>query len=162
MATVSSTEVFVTGVGVVSCLGGTAGEFWAGLDAGASRPVPVPGLSDRVPDALAYRAPDGPSGDAGDPGDPRGRATGFALRAAREAVADAGLSPEHTADMAVVIGTAGGDGGVREGGCPPAGTGGRRSLWRRRSAGRSAPSAPTSASATPARPAVTRCPSPWT
>lgn len=119
MATVSTTDVFVTGVGAVSCLGGTAGEFWAGLNAGAPRPTPVPELTDRVPDALAYRAPGGSSGDAGDP---RDRATEFALRAAREAIADAGLSPAHTGDMAVVIGTAGGDGGAREGRAPVGGS----------------------------------------
>ncbi|MEU3049774.1 beta-ketoacyl synthase N-terminal-like domain-containing protein [Streptomyces sp. NPDC006984] len=119
MATVSTTDVFVTGIGAVSCLGGTAGEFWAGLGTGAPRPVPVPGLTDRVPDVLAYRAPGGPSGDAGDP---LGRATEFALRAAHEATADAGLSPVRTADMAVVIGTSGGDGGAREGQAPAGGS----------------------------------------
>ncbi|WP_030194562.1 beta-ketoacyl synthase [Streptomyces sp. NRRL S-87] len=128
MATVSTTDVFVTGIGAVSCLGGTAGEFWAGLNAGAPLPVPVPGLTEYVPDALAYRVSDGPAedaggaGHAGDAGDARGRATGFALRAAREALADAGLSPAVTADMAVVIGTAGGDGGVREGRVPGGGS----------------------------------------
>ncbi|MER6313586.1 beta-ketoacyl-[acyl-carrier-protein] synthase family protein [Streptomyces sp. NPDC001581] len=107
-------DVLVTGIGAVSCLGGTADAFWAGLQAAAGRPTAVPGLTERVPDALAYQVPDGaPAADSAH-GAP-GRATRFALSAAREAVADAGLEPHEITGAAVVIGTAGGEGGGREG-----------------------------------------------
>ncbi|MFE9929945.1 beta-ketoacyl-[acyl-carrier-protein] synthase family protein [Streptomyces sp. NPDC005533] len=110
-------DVLVTGIGAVSCLGGTADEFWAGLKAAAGRPTAVPGLTERVPDVLAYQVPDGvPATDAARAAHAApGRATRFALSAAREAVADAGLEPREIAGAAVVIGTAGGEGGGREG-----------------------------------------------
>ncbi|WP_405440038.1 beta-ketoacyl-[acyl-carrier-protein] synthase family protein [Streptomyces avidinii] len=117
----STPDVFVTGIGAVSCLGGSASEFWTGLKAAAAtaRPTPVPGLTERVPDVLAYQVADGAAGAAGPAavgarGD-LGRAAGFALAAAREAVADAGLGPRELAEAAVVIGTAVGESGGREG-----------------------------------------------
>ncbi len=116
-------DVFVTGIGAISCLGGSASEFWTGLKAAAAtaRPTPVPGLTERVPDVLAYQVPDGATGATGAAGPARvgaradlGRAAGFALAAAHEAVADAGLGPRELAEAAVVIGTAVGESGGRE------------------------------------------------
>ncbi|MER7751426.1 beta-ketoacyl synthase N-terminal-like domain-containing protein [Kitasatospora sp. NPDC097643] len=109
-------EVRVTGIGAVSCLGPGADAFWAGLRAPAGPPAAVPGLTERVPDALAYQVPGRWPAD-GAPGR-YGRTTEFALHAAREAVADAGLDADEIADMAVVIGTAGGETGERDGVAP--------------------------------------------
>ncbi|MES9520363.1 beta-ketoacyl-[acyl-carrier-protein] synthase family protein [Streptomyces capoamus] len=110
--------VHVTGLGAVSCLGAGTGAFWTGLTSTAPRPTPVAGLTERVPDVLAYQVPEG----AADTGDPYGRATRLALHAARQAVADAGLSDDEIAGMAVVLGTAGGESGERDGvTTPPAG-----------------------------------------
>lgn len=111
-------DVLVTGVGTVSCLGLGAEEFWAGLRTADSRPTAVPGLTERVPDALAYQVT-GVGAWGAAPTERQARATEFALYAAREAVADAGLSDAEIADMAVVIGTAGGATGERDGGPGP-------------------------------------------
>ncbi|MET9598671.1 beta-ketoacyl synthase N-terminal-like domain-containing protein [Streptomyces sp. NPDC006459] len=117
-------DVFVTGIGAISCLGGSASEFWTGLKAAAAtaRPTPVAGLTERVPDVLAYQVADGATGATGATGPAGvgaradlGRAAGFALAAAREAVADAGLGSRELAGAAVVIGTAVGESGDRDG-----------------------------------------------
>ncbi|MCX4763942.1 beta-ketoacyl-[acyl-carrier-protein] synthase family protein [Streptomyces sp. NBC_01275] len=110
-------DVLVTGLGTVSCLGLSTDEYWAGLQAACSRPSAVHGLATHVPDALAYQVPSAGAWSP-EPEGGRGRATEFALHASRQAVADAGLSADEIADMAVVIGTAGGDGT----GCAPAAT----------------------------------------
>ncbi|MFD8890003.1 beta-ketoacyl-[acyl-carrier-protein] synthase family protein [Streptomyces sp. NPDC059566] len=123
--TPTTPDVFVTGIGAISCLGGSASEFWTGLKAAAAtaRPTPVPGLTERVPDVLAYQVADGATGTTGSAGPAGvgaradlGRAAGFALAAAREAVADAGLGSRELAGAAVVIGTAVGESGGRESG----------------------------------------------
>ncbi|WP_030348093.1 beta-ketoacyl synthase N-terminal-like domain-containing protein [Streptomyces sp. NRRL S-1022] len=122
-------DVLVTGVGAVSCLGPGTEEFWAGLKAADSRPHPVPGLTERVPDALAYQVTAaGPWSSA--PAGRRDRATEFALHAAREAVADAGLTDAEITDMAVVIGTAGGATGERDLGFGPDTAAGRTGDWQ--------------------------------
>ncbi|MET9573759.1 beta-ketoacyl-[acyl-carrier-protein] synthase family protein [Streptomyces virginiae] len=107
-------DVFVTGIGAVSCLGATADAFWTGLKAAASRPTPVPGLTEHVPDVLAYQVPDDGTGTADAPSGAPGRAARFALTAAREAIADAGLGAHEVSEAAVVIGTAVGESGGRE------------------------------------------------
>ncbi|MFD8687732.1 beta-ketoacyl-[acyl-carrier-protein] synthase family protein [Streptomyces sp. NPDC059651] len=117
--TATTTEVHVTGLGAVSCLGTGVEAFWTGLTSAAPRPTPVTGLTERVPDVLAYQVPDGPEWSP-EAGQPYGRATRLALHAARQAVADAGLGEDEAADMAVVIGTAGGEGGERDGLSSPA------------------------------------------
>ncbi|GLV90063.1 MULTISPECIES: beta-ketoacyl-[acyl-carrier-protein] synthase family protein [Streptomyces] len=109
-------DVFVTGIGAVSCFGATADAFWTGLKAAASRPTPVPGLTEHVPDVLAYQVPDDGTAPADASPGALGRAARFALTAAREAVADAGLDAHEVAEAAVVIGTAVGESGGREGG----------------------------------------------
>ncbi|OKK07788.1 hypothetical protein AMK26_01545 [Streptomyces sp. CB03234] len=106
-------DVLVTGVGAVSCLGLGTDELWAGLKAADSRPTPVPGLIERIPDALAYQVT-GVGSWSADATERQARATEFALHAAREAVADAGLTDVEIEDMAVVIGTAGGATGERD------------------------------------------------
>ncbi|MFI7354732.1 beta-ketoacyl synthase N-terminal-like domain-containing protein [Streptomyces avidinii] len=131
----STPDVFVTGIGAVSCLGGSASEFWTGLKAAAAtaRPTPVPGLTERVPDVLAYQVADGAAGAAGPAAvgarSDLGRAAGFALAAAREAVADAGLGPRELAEAAVVLGTAVGESGGREGGDGSTGDGNGDGGW---------------------------------
>ncbi|MFD9261508.1 hypothetical protein ACFVZQ_23955, partial [Streptomyces sp. NPDC059538] len=68
--TPTTPDVFVTGIGAISCLGGSASEFWTGLKAAAAtaRPTPVPGLTERVPDVLAYQVADGATGTTGSAG----------------------------------------------------------------------------------------------
>ncbi|WP_405949687.1 beta-ketoacyl-[acyl-carrier-protein] synthase family protein [Streptomyces prunicolor] len=119
MAVDTIPEVHVTGLGAVSCLGTGVDAFWAGLTSAAPRPTPVAGLTDRVPDILAYQVPDGPELSPR-AGEPHGQVTRLALHAARQAMADAGLSEDETADMAVVIGTAAGESGERDGLSSPA------------------------------------------
>ncbi|MFG2337317.1 beta-ketoacyl-[acyl-carrier-protein] synthase family protein [Streptomyces yangpuensis] len=120
MPPTATPDVFVTGIGAVCCLGATADAFWAGLRrTAAARPTAVPGLTERVPDVLAYQVPGGAAAADAPRGAP-GRAARFALTAAREAVADAGLAAHELAEAAVVIGTAVGESGGREGG-PDAG-----------------------------------------
>ncbi|MFE2979020.1 beta-ketoacyl synthase N-terminal-like domain-containing protein [Streptomyces sp. NPDC059258] len=106
-------DVVVTGLGAVSCLGSDTDTFWAGLKAADSRPEPVPGLSGLVPGALSYQVA-GVAEVTDRTGARHGRATAFALHAARQAVADAALDADEIADMAVVIGTAAGGTGERE------------------------------------------------
>ncbi|MET9381769.1 beta-ketoacyl-[acyl-carrier-protein] synthase family protein [Streptomyces sp. NPDC002928] len=110
------TEVLITGAGAVSCLGLGVEAMWQALCAAPdSRPQRVgdPGARVRVP--LFHLAetgpPPGPAPDRDtDPDtDVYGRASRLALTAAREAVADAGLTPEETARSTVVIGTGGGN-----------------------------------------------------
>uniref|UniRef100_A0AAU2V5R1 Beta-ketoacyl-[acyl-carrier-protein] synthase family protein n=1 Tax=Streptomyces sp. NBC_00003 TaxID=2903608 RepID=A0AAU2V5R1_9ACTN len=109
MKDLTSGDVVVTGLGAVSCLGADVDAFWSGLRAADSRPEPPPGLAELVPGALSYRVADGVTET-----DRYGRATAFALHAARQAVADAALTGEEIADMAVVIGTAAGETSERE------------------------------------------------
>ncbi|WP_030767162.1 beta-ketoacyl-[acyl-carrier-protein] synthase family protein [Streptomyces sp. NRRL F-2664] len=111
----ATADVFVTGIGAVSCLGATADAFWTGLQAAAAPPTPVRGLTERVPDVRAYQVPDA-DGPADAPDGALGRAARFALSAAREAVGDAGLAAPEIAEAAVVIGTAVGESGGRESG----------------------------------------------
>ncbi|GHI09770.1 3-oxoacyl-[acyl-carrier-protein] synthase 2 [Streptomyces cellostaticus] len=76
--------------------------IWQALRAApAGRPqwAPDPGARMQLP--LIHLAPVAPG--------PEGRATRFALAAAREAVADAGLTADQLAGAAVVVGTGGGD-----------------------------------------------------
>ncbi|MEU2059725.1 beta-ketoacyl synthase N-terminal-like domain-containing protein [Streptomyces sp. NPDC013455] len=113
MTATPTPEVLVTGLGTVSCLGTGVDAYWHGLTSAVPRPAPVAGLTERVPGVLAYQVPDGPRWSA-PAGEPDGRAARFALHAARQAVADAGLTDDEIADMAVVIGTAAGESGARD------------------------------------------------
>ena len=110
----------ITGYGVVSPLGVGVGAFWAGLVAGQSAIGPITGFpaDDLTPRSaaevqdLALADPD--------------RGGAFALRAAREAVADSGVTGVEPTRLGVVLGTT--LGGMRifeawdpDGEAPPAG-----------------------------------------
>ncbi|MGP3947307.1 beta-ketoacyl-[acyl-carrier-protein] synthase family protein [Streptomyces sp. 7N604] len=105
------TPVVITGLGVVCCLGDTVAELWDGLLRAAHLPVPAPdnhGTGDRP---NVYRVSTGcagtepPLGRSG----PLGRASAMASSAVGQAVADAGLAPEHRTDAALTVGTTLGD-----------------------------------------------------
>jgi 3-oxoacyl-[acyl-carrier-protein] synthase II len=98
-------EVLITGVGQVSALGTGAEEFWAGLLRADSRPEPTPDPWAKVDVPLMYQVAD--SGNDGPD-----RVSGFAVTAAAEALADAGLEGAHRVAperLAVVVGTTLGD-----------------------------------------------------
>ena len=104
-------RVAVTGIGVIAAPGRSRPEFWQSLREGRSaiRPMTlVPGLrfpnAAEVPDYRASEYMDEKEADLLD------RFAQFALIAAREAVADSGLSvtPELAARMAIVTGTSAG------------------------------------------------------
>ncbi len=102
------TRIVVTGLGAVSPYGVGVGPFWRGLAGGecAIRPITLfetEGFRSRiaaeVPAAAAAALPESPR---------RSRADRFALAAAREAVADAGLSPAHCRAAGLIVGAIGG------------------------------------------------------
>ncbi|MFE1790228.1 beta-ketoacyl-[acyl-carrier-protein] synthase family protein [Streptomyces sp. NPDC059525] len=100
-------DVFITGLGAISCLGDGPEAFWKGLHAGRSGPTPVESLTGQVRAPLAYQVPPATDASAHAEDDAtRGRVSRFALHAARQAVVDAGLTGEEVAGMAVVIATA--------------------------------------------------------
>ena len=107
------TRVVVSGLGVVSPYGAGAKTFWAGLATGecAIRPL-------TVIDAEGFRSRIGAEVPASvvaalGVSRRRSRADRLALAAAREALADADLSPADRADMALFVGAVGG--GMLEG-----------------------------------------------
>lgn len=115
--------VLITGLGVLSCLGAGTGGFWAGMQAARSAPQRAADPHARMALPLMYSVPgpDVPSGPAEHGGLPLGDASRYALAAAAEALADAGLAPGaglHRAGdpsrVAVVLGTGMGDSGVHE------------------------------------------------
>jgi 3-oxoacyl-[acyl-carrier-protein] synthase II len=97
-------DVLVTGLGALSCLGSGVDAFWRGMQAARSAPRRVPDPLAHMDVPLMYLVPDAdlPVGPAEQDGLPLGRASQYALVAAAEAVADAGLAP---------AGTGGGGGG---------------------------------------------------
>jgi 3-oxoacyl-[acyl-carrier-protein] synthase II len=121
--TLPARAAVITGCGVVSPFGVGVPAFWEGLVAGRSAVGPIGGFpaDDLVPRAAAeVRAAVPPDPD---------RAGVFALRAASEAVADAGLAGMPRTRIGVALGTTLGGMGVFErwdaaragGGAPPAG-----------------------------------------
>lgn len=105
-------RVLVTGLGVVSSLGSGKDAFWRGLHTAPGRPERVrdPGAHMDLP--LMYGVP---AADSYCPdGAPRGRASRFAVEAARQAVADAGLPHASLPRLGVVIGTGMGDSEAHE------------------------------------------------
>ncbi|WP_026424619.1 beta-ketoacyl synthase N-terminal-like domain-containing protein [Actinokineospora inagensis] len=109
--------VLITGLGVLSCLGAGTDKFWAGMRAARSAPGRAADPHANMAHPLMYSVPaaDVPSGPAALGGSPLGQASRYALAAAAEAVADAGLG--QVADptrVAVVVGTGMGDSGMHE------------------------------------------------
>lgn len=107
-------EIVITGLGVVSPVGNDIESFWAGLLDGAVpvRPLEYPGTA--VHHALTYVV-DGAPGAT--PDGQTGRASGFALQAARAALADAGLAAADAAlldTVGVCVGTGNGDSDLQE------------------------------------------------
>jgi 3-oxoacyl-[acyl-carrier-protein] synthase II len=97
-------QVVVTGLGAVSPFGAGVKAYWAGLAGGtcAIRPLTLfepEGFRCRI----AAEVP-----DLGDGSPRRSRADRLALAAAREALADAGLTPAEYADAGLVVGAVGG------------------------------------------------------
>ncbi|MBB5940171.1 beta-ketoacyl-[acyl-carrier-protein] synthase family protein [Streptomyces zagrosensis] len=106
------TDVVITGLGVVSPLGHTLEDYWNGLLRGdvPIRPLDYPGTA--IHGSLTYLVEDAPAVAAD-----LGRASGFAVAAARSAFADAGLAgaPQEVLDgVGVCVGTGNGDSDLRE------------------------------------------------
>ncbi|WP_086705659.1 beta-ketoacyl synthase N-terminal-like domain-containing protein, partial [Streptomyces antimycoticus] len=87
-------DVLVTGLGALSPLGAGTGAFWRGMHAADTAPVRVPDPLAHMDHPLMYLVPEAdlPDGPEEQDGLPLGRGSRFALAAAREAVADAGLA----------------------------------------------------------------------
>ena len=111
--------VHITGLGVLSCLGAGVDSFRAGMRAARSAPRRAADPHANMARPLMYSVPeaDVPPAPASSPlgSTPVGMASRYALAAAAEAVADAGLG--RVADprrLAVVVGTGMGDSGAHE------------------------------------------------
>ncbi|MGP3946181.1 beta-ketoacyl-[acyl-carrier-protein] synthase family protein [Streptomyces sp. 6N106] len=87
-------DVLVTGLGALSPLGTGVDAFWRGMHAADTAPVRVPDPLAHMDHPLMYLVPEAdlPDGPEEQDGLPLGRGSQFALAAAREAVADAGLA----------------------------------------------------------------------
>ncbi|BBJ43519.1 beta-ketoacyl-[acyl-carrier-protein] synthase II [Streptomyces antimycoticus] len=87
-------DVLVTGLGALSPLGTGVEAFWRGMHAADTAPVRVPDPFAHMDHPLMYLVPEAdlPDGPEELDGLPLGRGSQFALAAAREAVADAGLA----------------------------------------------------------------------
>lgn len=101
-------EVVVTGLGVVSPLGHDLDSFWSGLLAGTARPGALSMPGSELDGAATYLVRDEPpvAGAAA-----LGRATRFALAAARSALADAALTTPGPTPTDAVAGPANGPDG---------------------------------------------------
>ncbi|MBI0296718.1 beta-ketoacyl-[acyl-carrier-protein] synthase family protein [Streptomyces sp. PRKS01-29] len=88
-------DVLVTGLGALSPLGAGTDAFWRGMHKADTGPTRVPDPLAHMDRPLMYLVPeaDVPDGPEEQDGLPLGRGSRFALAAAREAVADAGLAP---------------------------------------------------------------------
>ncbi|MCX4682832.1 beta-ketoacyl-[acyl-carrier-protein] synthase family protein [Kitasatospora purpeofusca] len=106
----------VTGIGLVTPAGHGAGPTWRGVLGALGTAAPDPALAG-LPVVLSCRVPEDSAAPAGGRRSWQlDRATRFALAAAREAVADAGLDPARWdgARVAVVLGSAAGGVGSYE------------------------------------------------
>ncbi|MBD3010957.1 beta-ketoacyl synthase N-terminal-like domain-containing protein [Streptomyces sp. 5-10] len=87
-------DVLVTGLGALSPLGAGVDAFWRGMHKADTAPTRVPDPLAHMDHPLMYLVPEAdlPDGPEEQDGLPLGRGSRFALAAAREAVADAGLA----------------------------------------------------------------------
>ncbi|MGW5449535.1 beta-ketoacyl synthase N-terminal-like domain-containing protein [Streptomyces asiaticus] len=87
-------DVLVTGLGALSPLGAGTDAFWRGMHKADTAPTRVPDPLAQMDHPLMYLVPEAdiPDGPEEQDGLPLGRGSRFALAAAREAVADAGLA----------------------------------------------------------------------
>ncbi|GAA0991462.1 beta-ketoacyl synthase N-terminal-like domain-containing protein [Streptomyces rhizosphaericus] len=87
-------DVLVTGLGALSPLGAGTDAFWRGMHKADTAPSRVPDPLAHMDHPLMYLVPEAdiPDGPEEQDGLPLGRGSRFALAAAREAVADAGLA----------------------------------------------------------------------
>ncbi|GAA1108195.1 MULTISPECIES: beta-ketoacyl synthase N-terminal-like domain-containing protein [Streptomyces violaceusniger group] len=120
-------DVLVTGLGALSPLGAGVDAFWRGMHKADTAPSRVPDPLAHMDHPLMYLVPEAdiPDGPEEQDGLPLGRGSRFALAAAREAVADAGLAvlegPETTGGgldprrVAVALSTGMGDTDLHEG-----------------------------------------------
>ncbi len=102
------THVLITGAGAVSCLGVGVETMWRALCAAPDiRPDTTDDPGARMGLPLMHLARTGPGPDPYIPPHTDGRASRLALTAAREAVADAALTPGQTGRSVVIIGNGG-------------------------------------------------------
>lgn len=109
-------RILITGLGVVSCVGQDIETFWSALMGAASEPGSVPDPHAHMPNRLLY-AVDEPPQAADARGNELSRTSAFAVKAAREALADAGLGEalDGAGDgIGVSIGTGVGDASLFE------------------------------------------------
>ncbi len=108
--------VVITGLGAISCLGRGVEAFWRGLGAASSRPRRARDPYAHMERPLMYAVPqcDVPANGLRLDGVPLGRASRFAVEAARQAVREAALDAGASARVGVVMGTGMGDAGLHE------------------------------------------------
>ncbi|MFT2015043.1 beta-ketoacyl-[acyl-carrier-protein] synthase family protein [Streptomyces sp. 796.1] len=102
-------QVVITGLGAVSCLGGTVDELWEGLLRAEHRPKPAPADCGLASDPPVYQVPDAHRLPSDPDGRFPGRASRMACTAVGQAVADAGLDAAALADAGLTVGTTLGD-----------------------------------------------------
>ncbi|MFF2651055.1 beta-ketoacyl-[acyl-carrier-protein] synthase family protein [Streptomyces sp. NPDC058045] len=102
-------QVVITGVGAVSCLGDSAAQLWEGLLKADARPSPAPEDCALDPRPSVYQVRGAAQERTERAGRLHGRTSGMACHAVGEALADAGLGPEQLADAGLTVGTTLGD-----------------------------------------------------
>ncbi|MCA2218258.1 beta-ketoacyl synthase N-terminal-like domain-containing protein [Jidongwangia harbinensis] len=108
-------RVLITGLGALTCLGAGAPALWHGMLGGGGRPRPVPDPHAHMRTTLMYLFPgDLPAEPAAVAHVPLASGPRYAVAAAREAVADAGLSEPVLRDMPVLLGVEMGNAGLHE------------------------------------------------
>ncbi|MER7794315.1 beta-ketoacyl-[acyl-carrier-protein] synthase family protein [Streptomyces sp. NPDC097640] len=114
-----ATDVLVTGLGALSCLGSGTDALWRGMHAARSAPTKVPDPLAHMDHPHMYLVPEAdlPTGPEEQDGLPLGRGSQFAIAAAREAVDSAGLTGLAGVDprrVAVSISSGMGDSDLHE------------------------------------------------
>ncbi|MEU0806389.1 beta-ketoacyl synthase N-terminal-like domain-containing protein [Streptomyces sp. NPDC005970] len=114
-----ATDVLVTGLGALSCLGSGTEALWRGMHTARSAPAKVPDPLAHMDHPHMYLVPEAdlPTGPEEQDGLPLGRGSQFAIAAAREAVDSAGLTGLAGVDprrVAVSISSGMGDSDLHE------------------------------------------------